>query len=98
MVATVWREVCSTFFCPFIPKHNGCISALMQAARGSLREQFDQRHKMEAYVQLISRHAVKIAFVGIAVLSWVVIWWAFTQQPAQIPLELDNRLIAPGHW
>ena len=47
-------------------------------------------------MQSIIRHDVKIAFLGIAILSWMVIWWAFIQQPAQIPLELDNRLIAQG--
>jgi hypothetical protein len=71
----------------------------MQAARGSLRDEIDQRHKMEAYVQSISGHAVKIAFVGIAVLSLGGdLVGVYRQQPAQIPLELDNRLIAPGHW
>ena len=47
-------------------------------------------------MQSISRHDVKIAFVGIAILSWMVIWWAFVQQPRQIALELDNPLIAQG--
>jgi peptidoglycan/LPS O-acetylase OafA/YrhL len=47
-------------------------------------------------VQSISRHDVKIAFVGLAILSWMVIWWAFVQQPRQIALELDNPLIAQG--
>jgi len=47
-------------------------------------------------VQAITRHSVKISFLGIAVLSWVVIWWAFVQQPVTISLALDNPLIAQG--
>ena len=47
-------------------------------------------------MQAITRHSVKISFLGIAVLSWVVIWWAFVQQPVTISLALDNPLIAQG--
>lgn len=47
-------------------------------------------------MQSIIRHDVKIAFIGIAILSWLVLWGAFIQQPIQIALELANPLIAQG--
>jgi len=48
-------------------------------------------------VQRIARqNAILFAVVAIGLLSWVGIWWAFTHQPTQLSLALQDPLIAQG--
>jgi len=37
-----------------------------------------------------------VAFIGIGLVAWVVIWWALASQPTQIPLALHEPMIAQG--
>ena len=43
------------------------------------------------------RHnAILISFIAIGLLSWVVIWWALSAQPAQVTIDLTNPLLTEG--
>ena len=48
-------------------------------------------------MQRIMRHnAILISFIAIGLLSWVVIWWALSAQPAQVTIDLTNPLLTEG--
>jgi hypothetical protein len=42
------------------------------------------------------QYTVFIAFIAIGLCSWGILWWAFSSQPLQVPIDLTNPLVTQG--